>query len=78
MNENDIEVHAVANFRRTPGGQHVGNPNPGVLVVHKPTGLAIVVDDERSQIKCKAEALRRLRIMHAAWLDLDVAWGDKP
>lgn len=76
MNEDDIEVH-VANFRRSPGGQQV-TQKPGVLVVHKPTGIAIVVEDEPSQLKCKTEAIRRLRIMHAAWLDLDVAWGDKP
>lgn len=48
------------------GGQHVAMQCSGVLVVHKPTGIAVRVLDERSQIKNKSRAVSLLRQL-VAW-----------
>lgn len=43
------------------GGQHVAKTCTGVLIVHKPTGIAVRMLDERSQYKNKQNALAKLR-----------------
>ena len=49
------------------GGQYVGVNVAGILAVHRPTGIAVVVDSERSQHanrKLAVERLRRLVELH--------------
>ncbi len=75
------EVDFESMRAKGPGGQHVNKTNSAVRATHRPTGLQVRVESDRSQHRNKQIALERLQLLllqkssddkkskeHARWL----------
>ncbi|MFT3926338.1 MAG: peptide chain release factor 1 [Myxococcales bacterium] len=77
IREEDLEIQST--HSGGPGGQHVNTTNSAVQLFHKPSGIMIKCQEERSQHKNKARALKILRskLLSAAQEAHDKAIADE-
>lgn len=59
IDENDLQIETIKSSGA--GGQHINKTESAIRLIHKPTGIVIECQDERSQYKNKDKAMKLLR-----------------
>lgn len=59
LNPADLEIETCKSSGA--GGQHINKTESAIRIIHKPTGIVVECQDERSQFKNKDKALRLLK-----------------
>ncbi len=59
INQNDLEIETIKSSGA--GGQHINKTESAIRLIHKPTGIVVECQDERSQFKNRDRAMKILR-----------------
>ncbi|MBQ8474260.1 MAG: peptide chain release factor 1 [Clostridia bacterium] len=59
INQGDLEIETCKSSGA--GGQHINKTESAIRLIHKPTGIVVECQDERSQLKNKDKAMKLLR-----------------